>query len=160
MPTNAKMSDLRSAFEYAGFVNVKTILGTGNLAFDTTLLSEPAIETAAEEAMVQTLGRSFYTIARPSSYLVNLVAADTYAAYGIPAEAKRVVSFMRVAQEPKVPLPVAEHQASVFLAIGREAFTAYIPTDQGPVFMGLIERAFGKSVTTRTLDTVAKCATA
>lgn len=50
--------------------------------------------------------------------------------------------------------------ASVFLVRGREAYTAYLPGDKGPVFMNLIERAFGKEVTTRTLDTVAKCAAA
>ena len=48
----------------------------------------------------------------------------------------------------------------MFLLSGREVFTAYLPTDKGPVFMQLIERAFGTDVTTRTLDTVARCAAA
>ena len=158
MPTNAKMPALKAAFEHAGFEGVKTILGTGNVAFDTSLASEKEIERVAEEAMMQALGRSFYTIVRPSAYLSNLVASDPFAAHGIPVDAKRVVSFMREAHSPRVALPLAEHQASVFLVSGREAFTAYIPTDRGPVFMGLLERAFGKEITTRTLETVAKCA--
>lgn len=41
-----------------------------------------------------------------------------------------------------------------------EAFTAYVPTGKGPVFMQRIERAFGRDVATRTLDTVARCAAA
>ena len=43
---------------------------------------------------------------------------------------------------------------------GREVFSAYLPTPKGPVFMTLIERTFGKEVTTRTWDTVAKVARA
>jgi len=35
-------------------------------------------------------------------------------------------------------------------------FSAYMPTPKGPVFMVLLEKAFGKEVTTRTWDTVAK----
>jgi hypothetical protein len=42
--------------------------------------------------------------------------------------------------------------------LGREVFTAYVPSDKGPVFMVLIEKAFGTDVTTRTWDTVRKCA--
>lgn len=64
---------------------------------------------------------------------------------------------MREAPVPRVTLPLEESFASVFLLQGREAFTAYLPSDQGPVFMRLIELAFGKDVTTRTVGTVARC---
>lgn len=160
MPTNARMPELKAAFESAGFSNVKTILGSGNVAFDSPLLDEAQIEHQAEEAMNKSLGRTFYTIARPILYLQELLASDPYAANGIPPEAKRVISFMRDAVTPKVPLPLTEHHASVFQATGREVFTAYVPTSRGPVFMALIERAFGANVTTRTLETVVKCANA
>jgi hypothetical protein len=40
----------------------------------------------------------------------------------------------------------------------REIFSAYLPTPKGPVFMTLIQRTFGKDLTTRTWDTVAKVA--
>ena len=160
MPTNAKMHELKAAFESARFTNVKTILGSGNVVFDTSVLVEAEIEAMAEEAMEKTLGRPFYTIVRPSSYLQTLVASDPYTSAGIPQNAKRVVSFMRTIQKPRMPLPLAEHHATVFLASNREVFTAYLPTDKGPVFMGLIERAFGSNVTTRTLNTVVRCASA
>ena len=43
---------------------------------------------------------------------------------------------------------------------GQELFSAYSPTPKGPVFMTLIERTFGKELTTRTWDTVGKIAKA
>jgi hypothetical protein len=39
---------------------------------------------------------------------------------------------------------------------GREVFSACLRNPKGPVFMALIEQTFGKAVTTRTWDTVAK----
>jgi hypothetical protein len=41
-----------------------------------------------------------------------------------------------------------------------DVFTAYVPHERGPIFMTLIEKTFGKNVTTRTLDTIKKCAAA
>ncbi|MEO8281263.1 MAG: DUF1697 domain-containing protein [Ideonella sp.] len=38
MPTDAKMPALKAAFEEAGFAGVRPILGSGNLAFETSLL--------------------------------------------------------------------------------------------------------------------------
>jgi uncharacterized protein (DUF1697 family) len=159
-PLNAKMPELKACFESAGFTNVRTVLSSGNVVFD----SEPSrlfeLETRAEKAMQASLGRVFYTIVRGVTELEALLASDPYAEHGIPLDAKRVISFFREAPTPKFNLPLAQDLASVFLVKGREAFTAYRPVNKGPVFMVLIERAFGKEVTTRTLDTVARCVAA
>ena len=42
----------------------------------------------------------------------------------------------------------------------QEIFSAYVPGPKGPVFMALIEKTFGTDLTTRTWDTVRKCAAA
>ena len=155
-PLNAKMPEPKACFEYAGFTNVRTVLSSGNVVFDSEQTSQSELEATAEKAMQTLLGRAFYTIVRGVTELESLLASDPYAEHGIPSDAKRVVSFFREVPIPKVNLPLAQDLASVFLVKGREAFTAYRPVEKGPVFMILIERAFGK-VTTRTLDTVAKC---
>jgi hypothetical protein len=41
-----------------------------------------------------------------------------------------------------------------------EVLCVYVPNAKGPAFMQLLEKTFGKAITTRTLDTVAKCAAA
>lgn len=157
---NAKMPQLKACFESAGFSNVRTVLASGNVVFDSTTEAEAALQDRAEQAMARELGRPFYTIVRSCASLRELLARPPYEAHGIPPHAKRVVSFLRAARQPRVPLPLAQELASVFLCTGREVFTAYVPTDRGPVFMNLIERAFGTELSTRTWDTVAKCAAA
>src|SRR5206468_2170182 len=65
MPVIAKMSDLKKAFEAAGFTDVKTILGSGNVVFSARAASEASLERRAEAAMTERLGRTFLTIIRP-----------------------------------------------------------------------------------------------
>ncbi|UGQ46956.1 DUF1697 domain-containing protein [Massilia endophytica] len=159
-PMNAKMPELKAAFESAGFTNVRTLLSSGNVAFDAPSSTESALERKAERAMQEVLGRSFYTIVRRSSHLNELLAGDPYAGFGVPPEAKRVVSFLRDEPQPKSQLPVSMSAAQIVCVVDREVFSAYLPNADGPVFMRLIEKTFGTNITTRTWDTVRKCAAA
>ena len=159
-PLNARMSELKRCFEAAGFDRVKTILSSGNVAFDSALTSTSDLEHKIEAAMLEDLGRTFYTIVRPSAELQTLLTTDPFERFAFPPQAKRVVSFLREVHPSKVPLPLTEGFATVVCQHGAEVFTAYISGDDGPVFMKLIERAFGTDVTTRTWETVRKCASA
>ena len=110
--------------------------------------------------MQDVLGRSFYTIVRATEYLNGILVTDPFAGYALPSGSKRVVSFMREIRKPGRDLPLSADGASVLCLVGREAFSAYLPSEKGPVFMKLIETAFGVEVTTRTWDTLRKCAAA
>ena len=159
-PMNLAMADLKRCLEKAGLTGVRTLLSSGNAAFDSPGAPAPAIERRIEAALTRELGRSFHTIVRSTAELQALIAADPYAAFGLPADAKRVVTFARELPKPKRPLPVERDGARILKADRREAFSAYVRSANGPVFMDLIEELFGKDVTTRTWDTVRKCAQA
>ena len=160
MPTNAKMADLRGCFEAAGFTDVRTVRSSGNVVFDATSRSEAAITRRAETAMAEQLGRSFYTIVRPVSHLRALIEADPYVKFRLPAKAKRIVTFLRDPVAKKSSLPIDVDGARILVLEGREVFSAYTPDPRGPNFMVLIEKTFGTNLTTRTWETVQKCATA
>lgn len=159
-PMNAKMPQLKRCFEDAGFRNVKTLLSSGNVVFDARARSEAALERRIEAAMRQHLGRTFYTIVRSSAHLQALLQADPYAAFDLPANAKRVVTFLREQPRSKPALAPERDGARILALRGRELFSAYVPGARGPVFMTLIEATLGSNVTTRTWDTVRKCAAA
>jgi hypothetical protein len=71
---------------------------------------------------------------------------------------KRVVTFLREPQGKELELPIELDGARILCAQDGEAFSAYVPSPRGPVFMALIEKTFGSQVTTRTWDTVKKLA--
>jgi uncharacterized protein (DUF1697 family) len=158
MPTNAKMPALKAAFESAGFTDVKTVLGSGNVVFTARKATEASLERRAEAAMARQLGRAFPTIVRSVEDLQAIVAADPYADFPVSRGAKRVVTFLRAAPKAKLALPVELGGARVLCLRGREVYSDYLRTPKGPVFMTLIEKTLGKEITTRTWDTVVKLA--
>jgi uncharacterized protein (DUF1697 family) len=159
-PMNLKMSELKRCFEAAGFTDVKTVLSSGTAVFTVRAASEAALQRKAERAMANHLGRTFYTFVRPAGVLRDLLDSNPYAGFRLPANAKRVITFLREAHEPKLSLPLELDGARILAMTGREIFTAYVPNPRGAVFMTLIEKTFGTNVTTRTWDTVNRCARA
>jgi uncharacterized protein (DUF1697 family) len=159
-PMNAKMPELKRCFEGAGFTNVKTVISSGNVVFDARKAADAALERRAEAAMQAELSRSFLTIVRSVEFLQGLLAKDPYKPFDVAPQAKRVVTFLRKAPAKKLALPIESDGARILCMTDREVFTAYVAGDKGPVFMALIEKAFGTDITTRTWDTVRKCANA
>ncbi len=160
MPMNCKMPALRAAFEAAGFTDVKTVLGSGNVVFDARSTSEEALQLKAEAAMHEHLGRVFPAIVRPVEQLRKLLETDPYRAFKVSLKAKRIVTFLRGRPKAKIKLPVEMDGARILAMKDGEIFSAYLPTPKGPVFMTLIEKTFGKEQTTRTWETVVKVAQA
>ena len=159
-PMNAKMPELKRSFEAAGFTDVRTVLSSGNVVFSARAAAASTLERKAEAAMEKELGRSFLTIVRPVNALRELLEADPYAAFRLPANAKRVVTFLREPQKADLSLPLETDGARIVAMDGHEVFTAYVPSQRGAVFMTLIEKTFGTDVTTRTWDTIKKCVAA
>lgn len=155
-PMNAKMPELKRAFEKAGFDEVRTVLSSGNVVFSARAASDAVLQRRAEAAMKEHLGRSFPTIVRAVDELKALLAEDPFAQHRLPPAAKRIVTFLREAPARAPSALPTQDGASILEVKGREVFSAYLPTPKGPVFMTLIEKTFGKEVTTRTWDTVKK----
>src|SRR3954468_8206899 len=90
-PMNAKMPELKKAFEAAGFAEVKTVLSSGNVVFSARTAKEAALERKAEAAMKKCLGHSFPAIVRSVEALREILATDPYEDFRLPRDAKRVV---------------------------------------------------------------------
>jgi uncharacterized protein (DUF1697 family) len=157
-PMNAKMPDLKKAFESAGFEDVLTVASSGNVVFNASSSSEAKLERAAEAAMKKRLGASFATFVRSVEDLTEMIESEPYARFDVARNAKRIMTFLRQPPEKKPKLPIELDGARILSLKGREVFSAYIPGPRGPVFMTLLERTFGKDITTRTWDAVGKIA--
>ncbi len=157
-PMNMKMPALKRCFESAGFSAVRTLLSSGNVVFDARAAATAALQAKAEAAIEQRLGARFLTIVRPVDELKEMIERDPYRRFRLAPGAKRVVTFLREPAGAKPKLPISLHEASILAFDGAHAFSAYLPGPHGPVFMSLIEKVFGRDVTTRTWGTVGKVA--
>ena len=109
--------------------------------------------------MEKELGRSFLVLVRSLDELRAILASDPYNAFRLPVGSKRVVTFLRRTPRSKLPLPIEVDGARILCMKSGAIFTAYVPSRRGAVFMMLIEKTFGKEVTTRTWDTIRKVVT-
>ena len=155
---NAKMPDLKAAFETAGFTDVKTLLASGNVVFSAPVAAVAALERRAEAAMRAQRGQAFLTIVRPVNGLRKLLGSDPYKGFRLGPGSKRIITFLRERPSQTLELPIKFEGARILAMQGGAIFSAYVPNPRGPVFMTLIEKTFGKEVTTRTWETVAKAA--
>jgi len=155
---NAKMPELKAAFEAAGFTEVRTLLSSGNVVFGARTGSVASLQRKAEAAMLDRMGQAFLTIVRPVDALREMLASDPYQAFRLSPGSKRIVTFLRDAPARKLKLPIEFEGARILAMRGGEVFSAYVRNPKGPVFMTLIEKTLGKDVTTRTWETVTKAA--
>lgn len=155
---NAKMPELKHAFERAGFSEVRTMLSSGNVVFNDRARSAQVLRQRAERAMQTHLDRTFITFVRSCEYLQTMLEADPFGEFDLPPSAKCVVAFLRQPDAAQVQLPIELDGARILKVVGSEVFTVYVPGPNGPAFMRLLERTFGTDITTRTLETVRKCA--
>lgn len=159
-PVNASMADLKRSVERAGFTNVRTLLSSGNVVFDAPGSSAGAIAGKLESAISRDLKRTFLTIVRPVNHLKRILEADPFAGFRLPADAKKIVTFLQEPHRGDLPLPIQQDGVQILAVSGLEVFTVYERSPKGPVFMTMIEKTFGTSQTTRTWDTIKKCAAA
>ena len=158
---NAKMPELKRAFEAAGFTGVRTVISSGNVVFDARRASESSLQQRSEKAMAEHLGQAFLTIVRPVEMLREMLASDPYREFGLDPSAKRIVTFLRgrADGEDGTPGGAGRRSAGSPCAGGSSSVPTCRP-QEAPVFRPLIERTFGKELTTRTWDTVGKVARA
>ena len=157
-PMNAKMPELKTAFEAAGFTDVKTLLSSGNVVFTARAASEAALQRKAEAAMTKRARPDLPHDHAPGRRAAGDPGVRSLPAFRLPPDAKRIVTFLRDPPPSKLALPIEVDGARILAVDGRDIFSAYVPSPKGPVFMTLIEKTFGKEVTTRTWDTVTKVA--
>jgi uncharacterized protein (DUF1697 family) len=147
------MEDLKKAFEACGFKDVKTIATSGNVAFSAAI-AETAVVKKAEAALKKRFGRETRLHVRSRDELRRMVQADPYKEFAIPKDAKRVITFLDASAKTAPELPHHQDGASILLIKEGVAYSAYVRSPKGAVFMKVLEQAFGKGITTRTWDMI------
>lgn len=137
-PENPNMhgNKLKDFFEKLGFKNVKTLLSSGNVLFESDLKNRKSLEKLIEENLPKMLGFSKITIIRNYNELKKISASDP---------------FKGTEDAPASRLHVT------FLKTGGEIFSVIDTVNVGTTkIMSVLEKNHGKDITTRTWKTVEK----
>ncbi len=139
MPMNPNMrgEKLKGVFESLGFTNVQTVIASGNVVFDSPSKNTSALEAKIEKAFPIQLGFTSTTIIRSKEEIEKLIKKNP---------------FKGVEQSKKNYLIV-----TFFKNRHKELCTVIdITTGRTPDFMRVVEKKYGKEITTRTWNTVGR----
>lgn len=163
-PTNPNMRNekLRGVFEKLGFDDVRTVITTGNVLFESPDKDAAGLESAIEEEIEKRLGFFSTTIIRSQQQLKRLVGDDPFGGAEDLPTARLHVTFLKKRQRSDLKVPYrAEGKGWSIVAVrGREICSLIDESGATtPDVMAWMEKRFGKQITTRTWTTVQKILT-
>jgi uncharacterized protein (DUF1697 family) len=156
------MKELCAMFEAMKLSNVRSVIASGNVLFDTRASDAAALETRIETALRRSLGYGVETFLRTSEELDTLAAHDPFAANDPVLEGHRVhVLFTRsplTGVEEKQVLALATDYDD-FAVFGREIYwRTRGNSSDSTITPAMFGRAFKRPTTARNVTTVRKLA--
>lgn len=154
------MADWKKMLGKMGYENVKTLLNSGNAVFETDEKSATKIEKEIAAQMEKTFGFPVPTIVRSIKEIETLIDADPFKGIKVTPETRLYITFLSAKPTSKLKIPYAspEKDMKILKVTDGEVISVLIVSEKkGTVdAMAIIEREFGKNVTTRNWNTVVK----
>lgn len=156
------MADLKKLLEKSGYLNVKTLLASGNVLLETQETSVLALRKKLESLLEQKFGFTVPVIIRTLDQIRAIIQLDPFKKISVRPETRLYVTFL--SEKPKtslrIPYESPEKDCRILQVADGEVFSVFTVTkDYGSTDgMKIIEREFGKNVTTRNWNTVMKLA--
>lgn len=158
---STRMDDVRRAFEALGFRNVKTLLASGNVLFDARALGATALVDKIEKKLAAVCGHEIGVIVRTRAELGRLAAAQPFHRIRVTPRTRLFVTFLSATPRSTLKIPYLSPDRSYRILILRDRTLCSVLT-VGPQWsknlrqMDILEKEFGKKITTRSWSTVLK----
>jgi len=155
-----KMEELKKALMALGLGNVKTLLASGNVIFDASQTSESTLAKKIEEKLAQTFGHEIGVLVRKIEELQRLAEADPFAGIKVTPQTRLYVTFLaeKTRSSLKIPYESPDKNFKIIRATGSEVCSVLTltPNSRTVDLMSILEKEFGRKVTTRNWNTIEK----
>ncbi len=162
MNPNQRNERLRRVCEDLGLRNVRTVISSGNVVFDTDTGDVRALEADLEAAWSDQLDFKSTTMIRSRSDLQSLTDADPFGGLEHGKTTYLLTTFFKnpVTVDFALPYNVADRDYRIVAATPRELYSVMDTTSAGtPDLMVWLESQFGTGLTSRTWLTVSRILT-
>lgn len=153
------MAELKTILVNMGCNNVKTILNSGNIVFETKKKDIAGLERIIEMALTEHFGFPIPVILIPHKQINELVNDDPFANVEIHKNIRLYVSFLKEPSTTKLKLPyISNDKAFTIIGVRNKFIVSVldITTSNTPKGMEDLEKLFGKNITTRNWNTIQK----
>jgi len=156
--TLISMDDLKKAFASLGFANIRTVLASGNVVFETSEKNPAVLTTKIEQKLKTRFGFDITVIVRTAEQINVLVASKPFKKTKVTAQTRLHVTFLppsvdgglKVSERLKGPgyetVRVSEGELCSVVEVSANGGTSDL--------MKVLEKQFGRKITTRTWNTV------
>ena len=155
-----KMDALKKAFESLGFMNVKTLLASGNVVFQAPPMSASVLTKQLEEKLKKTFGFEISVLIRPMKELQRLDKAKPFAGIKVTPQTRLFVTFLseKPARNLKTPYVAPGGNFKILRASNSEVCSVLTITNlrRGMQFMAFLDKELGRMITTRSWSTVTR----
>src|SRR3982751_1754396 len=99
------MQELRAAFEASGVQNVKTILASGNVLFDTAKKERRVLTQTIEEQLKNSFGQEIGVVLRTMEEMQKIVSSNPFKNITLTPDMRWYVSFLPEKSACKIKIP-------------------------------------------------------
>lgn len=156
------MSLLKAMMENMGFQGVKTVLNSGNIVFTATETPETLLEEKISTHLEKTFGFSIPVVVRKDDVILRWIASAPFEALEIYKDLRLYVTFVKYPFEKNpLDLPwVSEDKTFRIIEATKGEIISYLNVSKTKTTdaMNILEKAYGKEITTRNWNTMLKIA--
>ncbi|MGH7884614.1 MAG: DUF1697 domain-containing protein [Thermodesulfobacteriota bacterium] len=155
-----KMAELQEAFESSGFQNIKTVLASGNVLFETPKTNTNVLIKNIEENLKKTFGFEVGVIVRTLEDIQKLVDVNPFKNIKVTPQTILYVTFLSEKPNNRLNIPYeSPNKDFKILSVSEsEVLSVLILTSKFNTTdsMKILEKEFGKKITTRNWNTLKK----
>ncbi|MEO1287843.1 MAG: DUF1697 domain-containing protein [Chloroflexota bacterium] len=156
-----KMADLRQMMDDAGFSTVKTVLASGNVAFDSDSDNLDELKATLETQIEARFGFPVPVLVFPKQQITDLIGADPFEGIDVTKATRLYVTFLPTPVTPNIDIPYEAPDGDFrILRVTDTDVCSVLTVDKtrSGDGMAILEKEFGKGITTRNWNTVLKIA--
>lgn len=155
-----KMEQLKKTFAAMGFANVKTLLASGNVLFEAPRTDESALTQKIEKTLEETFGHEIGVLIRTIEGVKNLADRGPFAGVEVTPQTRLYVTFLSEKPESnlKIPYESPDRNFRILQVTTGEVLSVLTvtPNSRSVDLMAVLEKEFGRKVTTRNWNTIEK----
>jgi uncharacterized protein (DUF1697 family) len=157
---SVRMVELKKALESLGFKNVKTFLASGNVVFQAPPMSASVLTKQLEEKLKKTFGFEISVLIRSIKELQRLDKANPFAGIKVTPQTRLFVTFLteKPARSLKIPYVAPGGNFKILRVSRSEVCSVLTITNlrRGMQFMAILDKEFGRMITTRSWSTITR----
>jgi uncharacterized protein (DUF1697 family) len=156
-----QMAELRAAFKNMGFLEVRTVLASGNVVFESEHSDKKAIADKITSGLKRVLKKDIGVVLRSLDDLAKLCATEPFKGIRVTPDIRLYVTFLpERAKAPAMALPYSTPRGELrILRASAAEVLSVVDLSKGKgtsEAMAILEKEFGAGVTTRNWNTFLK----